>query len=175
MEEYSLVWYLKQAESVIAKFGNKRLFYDEENVATVAHYMMVADDTYDPSMGTKRSTWRITRARYALLNLYRKEKTKVKTISLSTRTPDGKELGDLIEDSYKKRNAVDVDTLLSTEFLTEREANVLKKKYLDDKTMAKIAEHYKISRQAVHETIKRAIKKIKNKKKLLREIEESYE
>ena len=41
--------------------------------------------------------------------------------------------------------------------------------------MAKIAEHYKISRQAVHETIKRAIKKIKNKKKLLREIEESYE
>ena len=175
MEEYSLVWYLKQAQNIIAKFGNKRLFYDDENIATVAHYMMVADNTYDASRGAKRSTWRVTRARYALLNIYRKQKNAVKTVSLNTRTPDGRELGDLIEDPHEERKTIDISSLLSTDFLTEKEASVLRKKYVDNLTLGKIAEDYKITRQAVHETIKRAVKKIKNKKKLLKDIEDSYE
>lgn len=175
MEEYSLLWYLKQAQSIIAKFGSKHLLYDDENIATVAHYMMVADNTYDASRGAKRSTWRVTRAKYALLNIYRKQKSVIKTVSLSTITPDGRELGDLVEDSHEEQKTIDISSLLSTDFLTEREASVLRKKYIDNLTLGKIAEEYKISRQAVHETIKRAVKKIKNKKKLLEDIKESYE
>ena len=66
MMEYSLEWYLKQAEAVICKWGDAWMLGDVDNIGLVSYYMMVADQKYDPSRGAKKSTWRVLRGIYAI-------------------------------------------------------------------------------------------------------------
>jgi hypothetical protein len=70
--EGSLAWYNDQAKKLICRYGKPEMLKDPENVGMVIHYMVVADETYDPTRGAKKSSWRLTRAIYAIKNIARK-------------------------------------------------------------------------------------------------------
>ena len=68
MEGKSLKDYWHEAKRVIGKWGKWEWQKDDECVAFVSYWMMRADWKYDPDKGAKRSTYRISSGRWALVS-----------------------------------------------------------------------------------------------------------
>ena len=165
--ENSLHWYLEQAKAVMCKWGQPWMMRDNDNLGLVAYYMMVADQTYDPSKGAKKSTWRILRARYALKNIISNRGRK-KPVSLNTiigTSGSGKE-NELVNMFYttSDEEEIDIENIISRSNLTEKQERYTRK-YIGGKKMIHIAEEEGICKQAVSYTIAKAVDKMKRKLK----------
>jgi hypothetical protein len=165
--EKSLHWYLEQAKAVICKWGQPWMIRDNDNVGLVAYYMMIADQTYDPSKGAKKSTWRILRARYALKNII-SNRCRKKPVSLNTiigTSGSGKE-NELVDMFYttSDEEEIDIENIIFRSSLTEKQERYLRK-YIGGKKMIHIAEEEGICKQAVSYTIAKAVDKMKRKLK----------
>ena len=117
MENKTLKDYWHEAKRVIGKWGQWAWQCDDECVAFVAYWMMRADWKYDPSKGAKRSTYRISSGRWALVswagNLKKRDEKAKKTLSLNyeIKGNDGgyTEFGDsLIQREPKENPAAEV-------------------------------------------------------------------
>ena len=140
---------------------------DNDNVGLVAYYMMIADQTYDPSKGAKKSTWRILRARYALKNII-SNRCKKKPVSLNTiigTSGSGKE-NELVNMFYttSDEEEIDIENIICRSSLTEKQERYLRK-YIGGKKMIHIAEEEGICKQAVSYTIAKAVDKMRRKLK----------
>jgi DNA-directed RNA polymerase specialized sigma24 family protein len=165
--EYSLYWYLEQAKAVIGKWGQSWMINDHDNVGVVAYYMMVADQTYDPSRGAKQSTWRITRARYALKNIIsnRAKKKEVSLNAIMGNSGSNKEQEFIhIVASKPSGTEIDVENIISNSSLSEKQESYIRK-YMGGKNMVNIAEEEGICKQAVSYTIGKAVEKMQRRMK----------
>ena len=140
---------------------------DNDNVGLVAYYMMIADQTYDPSKGAKKSTWRILRARYALKNII-SNRCRKKPVSLNTiigTSGSGKE-NELVNMFYttSDEEEIDIENIICRSSLTEKQERYLRK-YIGGKKMIHIAEEEGICKQAVSYTIAKAVDKMRRKLK----------
>ena len=169
MIEYSLEWYLKQAEAIIYKWGDAWMMGDVDNIGLVSYYMMVADQKYDPSKGAKRSTWRVLRGIYAIktirANRKRKGNREVSLNSIVGDSSSGKvtEIGALIP-SKETKEKVSVSDIASRSSLTEKQSRYVEK-YLSGKKMVDIAKEEGICKQAVSYVISSAVEKMRRKVK----------
>jgi len=169
MMEYSLEWYLKQAEAVICKWGDAWMLGDIDNIGLVSYYMMVADQKYDPSRGAKRSTWRVLRGIYATKTIRANRKRKGgKETSLNAivgHSDSGKttEIGSLIPNKETEER-ISVTDIAARSNLTEKQSRYVKK-YLSGKKMVEIAEEEGICKQAVSYVISSAVEKMRRKVK----------
>ncbi len=166
MIEYTLEWYLKQAKAVLLKWGEPWMIRDQDNIGLVSYYMMIADQTYDPQRGSKQSSWRVLRGRYAVKTIKSNRARKLKkqiVLSLNSKTsPDGgKELewGDMVADRDRTPD-VDVDFVISKSKLTNKQAFYVSE-LRSGKKMTEIAKSCGVCKQAVSYSVAKAVEKMK--------------
>ena len=172
MEDKSLKDYWNEAKRVIGRWGQWEWQLDDECVAFVAYWMMRADWKYDPTKGAKRSTYRISSGRWALVSWagkLKKQNAKAKeTLSLNYEIKDGDdsyvEFGDsLIQREPEENPAIElVGKLVDHDCLSKVMKLYLKRYYVDGYNCVEIAEEFSISKQAVSEGIRRGISRLKN-------------
>ena len=99
----------------------------------------------------------------------RKRNQKKIMTSLNYSDEDGKELYSYLEEDceapienlLRKETRQILEQILSCGMITEKQELYMKMYYLKSMSVAEISEHCNISRQAVHESIRRALLKIK--------------
>ena len=70
-EERTLANYTKEAMCLIGRFGQSWMLNSEDIITNVANAIMRAEWDFDPDRGVKRSTLRITYARYQIITEFR--------------------------------------------------------------------------------------------------------
>ena len=73
-EDRTLANYTKEAMCLIGRFGQPWMFDNEDIISNVANAIMRAEWDFDPDRGVKRSTLRITYARYQIITEFRRIK-----------------------------------------------------------------------------------------------------
>jgi hypothetical protein len=163
----SLPEYLTQAKKFISYFSKvdkiKRrtacinMLYNEDAISHVAHYIMLADMSWDPSKENSLSTQRSLYAYYAILDMYRIAKRKQNCPKLQV-----SEDNSWVDDERKNINdAEHIKHLMDNSGLTENERSFIELFYLMGKNRLEISRsHTKMSREGVRITINRALKKM---------------
>lgn len=159
----SLAEYLQTAEKLLRR---KSLKISDEAVGYVATYLMRADTSYKPTIGT-REGWRIYYGHFGVLNWIRKAGNKSEC-SLDYEDHKGKSynLMDLIPDNqpsvpnqvHYKNFWEDVERVR----LTLKERNALNHRYLEDLTLEETGKKMGVSRQRVSQLLNKAHEKIKH-------------
>lgn len=166
---------------------NKEMLSNEDAISDVATAIMYADWRYDPnregSSGMKKTlySYRNQCAIWAIQtyisNKYKKSKT-YESMSLDFGLShdessssyyniicDNKQkdpLDNLIDQEEQDNMKYDLETLLNSGIITDKQKEQLKMYYVDDMTLSEIGEVFGVSREAIRQSIKRAINNIQN-------------
>lgn len=162
--------YLLGARKLLALYGYNCLKNDEDAISYVASCMMNADRTWD---GTKssRDTWRFNQAKFAIMKLKTAHRKKRKLRSLEDNLGSGNSphpifLKDVIEQpsaDFHTPMTVFANIMKYAELvLSQQQLTCLKMRYQDDLKLEDIGTQLGISKQAVDQHIKKAIKTLKN-------------
>ena len=155
--------YLKEAEGIIVKWGPLGLLYDNECVGYVASKLMEADWKYDPTKGASETTWRILCGRWAIYNWIRDRNAQQKRTptSLFSKSDDGSEIWETIADKRVDKTLDDENTDRYYTFLTERQKEYFIDHFKNGMSITDIGKKRKVSKQAVSDSIKQGVEKIK--------------
>jgi RNA polymerase sigma factor (sigma-70 family) len=159
--------YLVLASKMLSKYGYRCHRNDEDAIAFVAHYMMQADATWD-STKSEQVTWRYNQAKYAIMKLKTKERTKRKLVSLHTEVKtNGSKTVSLHELLPGKTSKVPSEQFVSVmdqaqNLLTDKQLQCLTLYYMESLTLDAIGQQLKISKQRVCQHIHKAIEILQN-------------
>jgi RNA polymerase sigma factor (sigma-70 family) len=182
----SLTDYVKHAERIIGYFAPKiskglaaEMLSSEDAISNVASALMFADWTWDENRvgnetGKKcqKRTYRLMRGQWAIKSyLVRKKKTLDKNIDSLNFVPESgqeqiyqtieSDFGCPVEALLSTELRETIDSLLSCGIVSEKQKEYIELRYLKELTFAEIGELKGVTRQAVHDTITRAIKQLK--------------
>lgn len=165
---------------------NKEMLHNEDAISDVATAIMYADWRYDPdrtgSTGMKKTlySYRNQCAIWAIqtyiTNKYKKNKNQEnmsldfsfkndETLSYHDTVSDNKQpepIQLLIEQEHTENMKRDLEVLLDSGIISEKQKDQLKMYYMEDKTLSEIGEVFGVSREAIRQNIKRAIENIRN-------------
>jgi RNA polymerase sigma factor (sigma-70 family) len=182
--------YISLAKKTISKFGpkfynglSKEMLNNEEAVSDVATAIMYADWNYDEDRTGKngqkktkysyRNQCAIWAIKTYITNKYKKNKKHLSLdhclsnddsnnsydyISSKSLSP----LETLIENEYELNLKNDIDNILQSAILSDKQREQIKMYYYDSYTLSRIGKHFGVSREAIRQSIKRGIDSIKN-------------
>jgi RNA polymerase sigma factor (sigma-70 family) len=182
----SLSTYLMLSKKIINKFAPKfivkDMLNDEDAVSDVATAIMNADKNFDPD---REGSTNQKKTKYSYRNqcglwaikTYITKKYKDKKINsldyiiddnnnnLYSTIPDIKNkdpLENIIDNEYHNNLISDVEYILNSGLINEKQKDQIKMYYFENKSLAEIGRIYGVTREAVRQNIKRAIKNIKS-------------
>lgn len=188
----SLDFYITLAKKIIAKMGgqlnvgmSKTMLKNEDTISFVANAIMMGDWRWKENTGDKDKE-----TQYKSLYSYRNQcgiwaiktyltksyKNKNKNYSLNhCNIDDGCELESIIQDYSQMKpldiliSKEDIDSkkdlikeILSSELLSEKQKEYIKLYFFENLTLEKIGKKFGVTREAVRQSIKVSIQKIKN-------------
>lgn len=156
----SLEFYLLQAEKCITKYG-KVINPEDDFIAFVAHYMMLADWRFDPDRGIKIGTFRLSYAKGAIKMYFRKQKKERRTLTntLDAFTDRRDPLTPVdYDETPENRELLDV-VFETMDALAPRERYVLTEVLLEGKRYSDLSRELSISKQGIRNIYDRAIRK----------------
>jgi RNA polymerase sigma factor (sigma-70 family) len=187
----SLDFYLNLSQKIIAKLAptffsglSKEMLKNEDAIAFVANAIMMGDWRWEKSDEEKqnktlysyRNQCAIWAIKTYITKKYKLAKNKKRSFSMSSfsLSEDDAILTELIADQ-KQKDPVEilikeeednttshlVEELLNSNILTEKQKDHIKLYFLEDQTLEKIGEKYDVTREAIRQSIKSSIKKIK--------------
>lgn len=166
---------------------NKEILSNEDAVSDVANALMYADWRFDPSRtglsGMKKTlySYRNQCAIWAIqtyvTNKYKKKSKNKESMSLdySFDSDDGSlkyyesisdnkqrnPLDILISEEEQSSLTYDLDCILNSGIITDKQKDQLKMYYIDDMTLSEIGKKFGVSREAIRQNLKRAIQNIR--------------
>ena len=167
---------------------NKEMLNNEEAVSDVATAIMYADWRFDPDRSGKsgdkktlysyRNQCAIWAIKTYITQRYKHNNKKIKTHSLDYCIKGGDDhingyaitenklehnpLDILIDKETKVNTQSDLNHLLNSGIISEKQKDQLMMYYFENMTLSQIGKKYKVSREAIRQNIKRAIQIIKN-------------
>lgn len=179
----SLSTYLMLARKIINKFAPrfivKHMLNDEDAISDVAVALMNADKNFDPDrkgMNDRKKTLYSYRNQCGLwaIKTYVTKQYKTKKInsldyilkednSLYSTIPDHKNNNplDIIIRAEDENNLnKDISFILDSSILTDKQKDQITMYYFENKSLAEIGKHYGVTREAIRQSIKRAISSI---------------
>lgn len=165
---------------------SRQMLKDEDAIAVVANAMMMADWRYDENY--KNQEQRGTKTRYSYRNQcaiwaiqgfvtknYKNNKKSYKIFSLDHHNDEenstaytyiadtnAKDPVDIVSnDETILNNSKMIEDIMSLDFLTDKQKNILSMYYQEGKTFAKIAEEYGLTKEAIRLSIQKTIKQIR--------------
>ena len=180
-EDRTLANYTKEAMCLIGRFGQSWMLNSEDVISNVANAIMRAEWDFDPDRGVKRSTLRITYARYQIITEFRElakwnnrpshfsiEAERINDEGRSFRSDIGH-----VED-YREPYNPDAETqetinnqkkqvakLLKSKSLTKKQRKYLKLYFLKQMSMNDMADKFKCSKQAVNQVVNGGLNKLR--------------
>ena len=185
MEYATLNEYTDIAKKTISKFGSKlypslmkTLINNEEFVSEVAEAIMMADWKWDPSRtgkvsGKKKTlySYRNQCAIWAIKTIITKQYRKTKKSSDFLSYIKNQDKEQLICSETPETNASDneereklksqVSDMINNSPITDKQKNIIQMYYFQDKTFAEIGKSYNVTREAVRQSMKKALEIIK--------------
>lgn len=185
----SLTTYINLAKKTISKFAPKHynglaaeMLSSDDAIADVANAIMQADWKFDPNRTGKtgdkktRYSYRNQCAIWAIKSyISNKYKKKKPSMSLNFENDSNSEVSSNIADTTmttpekllinlesRQNLTEDLETLLDSHLLNEKQKDQIKLYYLEGLTLSEIGKRYNVSREAVRQNIKRAIKNIRD-------------
>lgn len=190
----SLDTYISLAKKTISKFGpkfysglSKEMLMNNEAVSDIATAIMYADWRFDPEREGKsglkktlysyRNQCAIWAMKTYVTNKY-KNKSKNKQMSLDYKDEDSslellgrledkkciEPIDQLIENESKNELSSNIQSLLSNDLLSEKQKQQIRMYYFDNETLSSIGKKFGVSREAIRQSIKRALEIIKEYK-----------
>ena len=180
-EDRTLANYTKEAMCLIGRFGQPWMLNNDDVIANVVNAIIRAEWDFDPSRGVKRSTLRITYARYQIITEFRElakwsKRPSHFSIEAERVNKEGRSFKSDIghvedyrapydpdaetkeqEDVLKKR----VSKMLKSKTLTKKQRRYLKLHYLKGKSVIQLADKFQCSKQAVSQVINGGLNKLK--------------
>ena len=161
--------YLKEARYVIIKWGDFNMLKDDDAIADVAHNIMLAEWRYDPTKGASRLTHRINYGKYAVLDVYKKRKkaSKHKHIPINQVESDRDQEGVILTDESYERDeeyrlsSELVNNILDNKCINQIQRRYMRERYIYGRTYQEIATQYRVTRQAVQQSIANALRNLK--------------
>jgi len=183
----ALSTYINLAKKTISKFAPKfynglsaEMLKNEEAVSDVATALMYADWRFDETRKGKggqqktlysyRNQCAIWAIKTYVTNKYKKRKNysldeNNEDLKFNALVPDKNQrcpLDIIIEDEEKNILESDIETILSSPAISEKQKEQIKMYYFDDQTLSQIGKRFGVSREAVRQNIKRGLDIIKN-------------
>ena len=180
-EDRTLANYTKEAMCLIGRFGQPWMLKNDDVIANVVNAIIRAEWDFDPSRGVKRSTLRITYARYQIITEFRElakwsnrpthfsiEAERVNKEGRSFKS-DISHVADYREPHVptpEDRESTDeqkkfVKQILKCKSLTNKQRRYLKLRYLKGKSVNQMADKFKCSKQAVHQVVSGGLNKLR--------------
>lgn len=161
--------YITMATRCIASFaGNYKniMLRDEDAISQVAEGLMVSATTWEPNKGASFNTYLTNKAIWEIHNWIncknRKNRKKIKTLSLNYTNKEDQQLIDLIVVNDKKEEEeCGATDLINKAGLTQKQTSVLTSVYIDGVSETEIAKEMGVTRQAVNQILHSGLKKIK--------------
>jgi RNA polymerase sigma factor (sigma-70 family) len=187
----SLDFYLNLSQKIIAKLAptffsglSKEMLKNEDAVSFVANAIMMGDWRWEKSDEKKqnktlysyRNQCAIWAIKTYITKKYKLSKSKKRSFSMSSFSLSDEDalLTELISDQ-KQKDPIDilikeeennttcglVNELLNSDILTDKQKDHIKLYFLENYTLEKIGEKYDVTREAIRQSIKSSIKKIR--------------
>ena len=187
----SLDFYLNLSQKIIAKLAptffsglSKEMLKNEDAVSFVANAIMMGDWRWEKSDEKKqnktlysyRNQCAIWAIKTYITKKYKLNKSKKRSFSMSSFSLSDEDalLTELISDQ-KQKDPIDilikeeennttcglVNELLNSDILTDKQKDHIKLYFLENYTLEKIGEKYDVKREAIRQSIKSSIKKIR--------------
>ena len=156
--------YLSESRNIILKYAgsySQKLVRDSDAVGSIATTLALADNSYDISKGTKKSTWRIQNGIYKILHLIKDIKDN-HTISLDSylHNEDGHKI-DFAERPPVEEGNYDEIIEKNKGILTEKQVQYLNYIFKDGLSQKEVGQKMGVTKQAVSFSLKRATRKLK--------------
>jgi len=181
----SLSTYLMLSKKIINKFApkfiQKQMLNDEDAISDVATAIMNADKNFDPNRGPSpdrqktKYSYRNQCGLWAVKTYVTKHYKSKKMNSLDftfdqdqnslystiTDTKNKNPIDILIENESEKNTYNDINYLINSNILTDKQKDQIKMYYFENKSLSEIGKHYGVTREAIRQSIKRALNSIK--------------
>lgn len=181
----SLSTYLMLAKKIINKFAPKfivkHMLNDEDAISDVAVALMNADKNFDPD---RQGTNNFKKTLYSYRNqcglwaikTYVTKQYKTKKVNsldyvfdddnntLYSTIPDSKNkdpLTILIDNEQKDNTESDIAFILNSDILNDKQKDQIRMYYFENKSLAEIGKEYGVTREAIRQSIKRALNSIR--------------
>ncbi len=181
----SLSTYLMLAKKIINKFAPKfivkHMLNDEDAISDVAVALMNADKNFDPD---RQGTNNFKKTLYSYRNqcglwaikTYVTKQYKTKKVNsldyvfdddnntLYSTIPDSKNkdpLTILIDNEQKDNTESDIAFILNSDILNDKQKDQIRMYYFENKSLAEIGKEYGVTREAIRQSIKRALSSIR--------------
>lgn len=181
----SLSTYLMLAKKIINKFAPKfivkHMLNDEDAISDVAVALMNADKNFDPD---RQGTNNFKKTLYSYRNqcglwaikTYVTKQYKTKKVNsldyvfdddnntLYSTIPDSKNkdpLTILIDNEQKDNTELDIAFILNSDILNDKQKDQIRMYYFENKSLAEIGKEYGVTREAIRQSIKRALNSIR--------------
>ena len=163
----------RRAKITILNYLNPSYMTDD-NIGLIIYYICRAEQKFDPTKGMSLETYLHNCAKFGAMKVKQKsgeiKKKHLPTISLDMKIGCSNEnrdlfLKDLITDKkYNNENdKIEAEHVLSTMILTETEKDCIERYYLKKESINDISMERMVSKQAVTDSIKRGIKKLRER------------
>ena len=182
----SLSTYLNLAKKTINKFApkyiSKEMLSSEEAISDIASAIMCADWKFDPDRfgktGQKKTLYSyrnqcaIWAIKSYITNKYKKASNNEYSLDFVFNNKENafidyiynkksKDPLDQLIENEDQMNIIDlIDKLLSSNIVSEKQKDQLRMYYIENKTLANIGSKYNVSREAIRQSLKRAIENI---------------
>lgn len=179
--------YINLAKKTISKFAPKfynglsaEMLRNEEAISDVATALMYADWRFDENREGKsgqkktlysyRNQCAIWAIKTYVTNKYKKQKNysldehneDIKYNSFISDKSQRQPVDLLIEEEEKNILESDIDSILSSSAITEKQKKQIMMYYFEDRTLSYIGKKFGVSREAVRQNIKRGLESIKS-------------
>ena len=160
--------YLLGARKLLSLYGYRCHKNDEDAISSVASAMMMADETWDGCRSSK-DTWRFTQAKFAIMKLKTKHRSKRNLLSLdyvvNSRKDKNVVLSDILENKSSGNNmekSFQQVMEYAKKRLSPRQFECLRLYYQEDMNLEEIGRTLNVTKQAVSLSIKKGIELIRN-------------
>jgi RNA polymerase sigma factor (sigma-70 family) len=154
--------YLLGARKLLSLYGYRCHKNDEDAISSVASAMMMADETWDGCRSSK-DTWRYNQAKFAIMKLKNKHRSKRKLMSLDFVISSDRDknvvLSDVLENKSSNNMADAFYQVMdyAKKRLSPRQYECIRMYYQEDMTLDAIGKQLHITKQAVSLSIKKGI------------------
>lgn len=177
---YSLEDYTKIAMKCISSFcgtNSAKMIKDEDAISHVAEHIMWAHIRWKPDGGRTLRSYLNQCAIWSIkvwkTKAYNEDKKNIMSIDYNINSSNSADkdlsLSDYIQDKKTPKpfdilfnnNSDDVEKIINHKCLTKLQRKCLEQRYLEGKKLRQIAESLGVTRQAVNQHVKKAIKKLR--------------
>lgn len=165
-EFFTLDTYLLMAQKIIKKYANKeraglcnQMLKSEDAISDVAYMMMRADWAFDPTKGSSRNTFRVRNGIHAIQIYLRnqnssKNKEYIPIDQVYEVKPEEAEV-------KEKPEVTRVNFLMKHTNLNDMQRKIIQLHYYEGLTYREIGQQLGISDRAAHQTLHRALRKLR--------------